>query len=130
VNAHFQSAISPAQFAERAAARAAAATRQEMTRGLAGLATVAATAPWIGLFGTIENVARALSFGITGPRSAWMPAVAGALSASISMTALGLGVGLASLWCYRYLTGNLEALDREMSNATLEVANQLSLLLG
>lgn len=59
-----------------------------------------------------------------------MAGVVERLSGSIWTTALGLAIGLASLWCYRYLTDRLETFDREMNNATLELANQLRLYLG
>ena len=49
---------------------------------------------------------------------AWMP------------TALGLVVAIPALWGYWYLTGRLKDFDREMENASLDLANQLVLCQG
>jgi len=129
VNEQFQSATSPVQFAKRAAVRAAGTLHKDMGRGLSGLAAVAAIGPWLGLFGTVVGIPTAF-VGCGGSRSSCMAAVAERLSGSIWTTALGLGIGLAALWGYRYLTGRLETFDLEMNNATLELANQLSIYLG
>lgn len=52
----------------RASARAAAGVHQKMKRGLSSLASMAATAPFVGLFGTIVGLAD--SFHVeTGPIS-------------------------------------------------------------
>jgi biopolymer transport protein TolQ len=130
VNGQYQLETSPVQFAMRAAARAAATAYSEIGRGLNGLATVAAIAPWLGLFGMVVGIPTAFAVGCDGPKSSCMAGMVERLSGSIWATALGLGLGLASLWCYRRLTGRLETLDREMKNARLELANQLSLYLG
>ena len=55
-----------------------------------------------------------------------MPAFADRLLASIATTALGLPVGLASLWWRRYLTGRVEVFDGEMRAASLGLINQLA----
>lgn len=129
MNERHQRAISPVQFAKRAAERAAATVHGEMGRGLNGLATVATIAPWVGLFGTVVGI-NASFIGCGGEKSACMAVFAERLSWSIWPTALGLGVGLSSLWFYRCLAGRLKTFDREMSNAKLELTNQLSLHVG
>ena len=39
-------------------------------------------------------------------------------------------VGITALWCYRYLDGRLQTLDREIENASLELLNHLSRFRG
>jgi hypothetical protein len=55
-----------------------------------------------------------------------MAATFSGLSQSIWPTALGLLIGLISLWCYRYLSCTLGTFDREMECASLELTNQLT----
>jgi hypothetical protein len=59
-----------------------------------------------------------------------MAIVAERLSASWVYAALGLLIGLPSLWCYRYLTGRLEACDHEMENASVDLVRQLARFRG
>jgi hypothetical protein len=54
-----------------------------------------------------------------------MAATFGRLSDALVPTALGLLVGVPSLWFFKYLAGRLECVDREMENATLELVNLL-----
>jgi hypothetical protein len=108
----------------RASARSASVTHEQMKAGLEALATIASIAPWLGLFGTL--VAIATSFLACGGESSMcMAAFADRLSGSIWPTAMGLLVGLISLWCYKYLTGKLETCDREMQSASLDLLDQL-----
>lgn len=104
----------------------AAVVHGELRCGLSGIATVAALAPWVGLFGTVVGVARSLSRGLGGNPASFLGAIANGLSAACVLTALGLLVGLTSLWCYRYLASRLEVFDREMDGACLQLVNQLS----
>jgi hypothetical protein len=55
-----------------------------------------------------------------------MAAVARELSESLWPTALGLAVGLISLWFYQYLAGRLRTFDLDMENASIDLLNQLS----
>jgi len=109
----------------RASARAAARVHQEMKRGLSSLASIAATAPRIGLFGTVVGIQgfRVLDEGRIGI----MISFAGAVSLTLTMTALGLLVGIIASCFYAYLSNRLESLDTEMHNASLDLLNRLSL---
>jgi hypothetical protein len=96
-----------------------------MNRGLGLLASNACIAPWIGLLGTVWGIVNSF-LGCGGEKSACLAATAAALSRAIWPAALGLLSGLISLWFYRYLTVQLESIDREMSNASLGLQNQLT----
>ncbi len=99
-----------------------------MKRGVNSLATIASVAPLLGLLITVEGIV--FSFVSCGSqKSVCMAAMVDRLSNSIARNALGLFVGILSLWFYRYLRGKLEDLDVEMKNAALELANELSGLL-
>jgi biopolymer transport protein ExbB len=73
-----------------------------LASGLPFLATVGATAPFIGLFGTVVGIYGALiAIGISG--SASIDKVAGPVGEALIMTALGLLVAVPAVLAYNYL---------------------------
>ena len=75
----------------------------KMQRGLSVLASIGATAPFIGLFGTVWGIYRALvSIGISGQAS--IDRIAGPVGESLIMTALGLAVAIPAVLGYNALT--------------------------
>jgi len=79
---------------------------EEMTRvenGLTVLATVGATAPFVGLFGTVWGVYHALvAIGMSGAGT--LDKVAGPVGEALIMTALGLAVAIPAVVGYNWLT--------------------------
>jgi len=70
--------------------------------GLPFLATVGATAPFVGLLGTVIGIYRALiNIGIEG--SASIDKVAGPVGEALIMTAIGLLVAVPAVFAYNYL---------------------------
>jgi biopolymer transport protein ExbB/TolQ len=114
---------------ERGSGRSAAVVHGEMKRGLNSLATIASTAPWVGLFGTILGIANSFP-GCSGERSTCMAAIAERLSESFVPTALGLLVAIPALWCYKYLRTELGAFDIEMENVSVGLVNYRAIHLG
>jgi len=83
-------------------ARSEATINSRLAAGLPFLATVGATAPFIGLFGTVVGIYRALiAIGIAG--SASIDKVAGPVGEALIMTALGLLVAVPAVLAYNYL---------------------------
>ncbi|WP_260926413.1 MotA/TolQ/ExbB proton channel family protein [Novosphingobium sp. 9] len=83
-------------------ARSEASINARLAGGLPFLATVGATAPFIGLFGTVVGIYRALiAIGLAG--SASIDKVAGPVGESLIMTALGLIVAVPAVLAYNYL---------------------------
>jgi hypothetical protein len=117
------------QAVARASKRSSALVREEMRRDVYGLATVASLAPWIGIFGTLLGIANSFP-GIAGARREIVAAIYGNLARSLWPTALGLLVGLMSLFCFESLAERLRTLEQEMENASLELLNQLSRFRG
>jgi biopolymer transport protein ExbB len=79
---------------------------QETTRlenGLTVLATVGATAPFVGLFGTVWGVYHALvAIGMSGAGT--LDKVAGPVGEALIMTGLGLAVAIPAVMGYNWLT--------------------------
>jgi biopolymer transport protein ExbB len=83
-------------------ARSEASVNARLASGLPFLATVGATSPFIGLFGTVVGIYRALiNIGIAG--SASIDKVAGPVGEALIMTALGLLVAVPAVLAYNYL---------------------------
>ena len=83
-------------------ARSEASINARLASGLPFLATVGATAPFIGLFGTVVGIYRALiNIGLAG--SASIDKVAGPVGEALIMTALGLLVAVPAVLAYNYL---------------------------
>jgi hypothetical protein len=104
--------------------RSAAIVHRQMRQGLNSLATVAYIAPLVGIFGTLIGIVNSFP-GITGEKHTVMMATFARLSDACVPTALGLLVGVPSLWFYKYLADRLACFDREMENASLELVNLL-----
>ena len=82
--------------------RSEATVNARLASGLPFLATVGATSPFIGLFGTVVGIYRALiNIGIAG--SASIDKVAGPVGEALIMTALGLLVAVPAVLAYNYL---------------------------
>ena len=74
----------------------------ELQDGLAFLATVGSTAPFIGLFGTVWGIYHALiAIGVSGQAS--IDQVAGPVGEALIMTALGLAVAVPAVLGYNWL---------------------------
>ena len=82
--------------------RAAENVQNRMQDGLAFLATVGSTAPFVGLFGTVWGIYHALTaIGIAGQAS--IDKVAGPVGEALIMTAIGLAVAVPAVLAYNWL---------------------------
>jgi biopolymer transport protein ExbB len=82
--------------------RSTSSINSRLTSGMAVLATVGSTAPFVGLFGTVIGIYRALiKIGAAGQAS--IDAVAGPVGESLIMTALGLVVAVPAVLGYNWL---------------------------
>ena len=110
------------ETASRGSERAQTLFNQELRRGLTVLATIATSAPFIGLFGTIFGIINAFrGMQLTG--SGGIGAVAGGISEALVTTAVGIGVAVLALWCYSMLNSRIEVYDAEMSNTSSQVVD-------
>jgi len=108
------------ETAQRGCERAASIFSQELKRGLSVLATIATSAPFIGLFGTIAGIINAFrGMALTG--SGGIGAVASGIAEALVTTAFGIGVAVIALWCYNFLNARIEIYDAEMSNTSSQV---------
>lgn len=93
--------------------------------GLAFLATVGATAPFIGLFGTVLGIYRALiSIGQAGQAS--IDKVAGPVGEALIMTAFGLVVAVPAVLGYNWLQRRNKAIAEDLSAFSTNVLGYLA----
>src|SRR5688572_28022241 len=106
----------------RAIQRATALTSNDLKKGIPSLATIGATAPFVGLLGTVVGVINAFA-GIGAAGSAGLAAVSAGISEALIETALGLVVAIPAVWLYNYFTGRLEYFNVEMDNSSSELVD-------
>ncbi len=104
----------------RAIQRASALTANDLKKGIAALATIGATAPFVGLLGTVVGIITAFQ-GIAATGSGGLGAVSAGISEALVETALGLVVAIPAVWFYNYLTGRIEYFNVEMDNSSSEL---------
>ena len=101
-------------------ARSEQTVNARLAGGLPFLATVGATAPFIGLFGTVVGIYRALiAIGIAG--SASIDKVAGPVGEALIMTALGLLVAVPAVLAYNYLQSRNKRIAELLSGFSTDV---------
>jgi biopolymer transport protein ExbB/biopolymer transport protein TolQ len=106
----------------RAIQRATALTSNDLKKGIPSLATIGATAPFVGLLGTVVGIINAFhAIGVTG--SGGLGAVSAGISEALIETALGLVVAIPAVWMYNYFTGRLEYFNVEMDNSSSELVD-------
>ena len=104
----------------RAIQRASALTANDVKKGVSALATIGATAPFVGLLGTVVGIITAFQ-GIAATGSGGLGAVSAGISEALVETALGLVVAIPAVWFYNYLTGRIEYFNVEMDNSSSEL---------
>jgi biopolymer transport protein ExbB len=101
-------------------ARSEAAINSSLGGGLAFLATVGSTSPFIGLFGTVIGIYRALiKIGAAGQAS--IDAVAGPVGEALIMTALGLAVAVPAVLAYNFLQRRNKSIAEQLNGFTVDL---------
>ena len=106
----------------RAIQRASALTANDLKKGVASLATIGATAPFVGLLGTVVGIINAFH-GIASQGSGGLGAASAGISEALVETALGLVVAIPAVWFYNYLSGRIEYFNVEMDNSSSELVD-------
>src|SRR3989441_10937745 len=108
------------ESSRRACERAEAIVNAELKRGLSGLATIGATAPFVGLFGTTVGIINAFK-GMSSEKTAGLSAVAGGISEALVTTAFGLFLAVPAVGACNWVTDKVEAFGIEMTNSSSEL---------
>ena len=101
-------------------ARSEDSINARLAGGLPFLASVGATSPFIGLFGTVVGIYRALiAIGIAG--SASIDKVAGPVGEALIMTALGLLVAVPAVLAYNWLQSRNKRIAEQLSAFSTDI---------
>ena len=116
--------VSDINSAERAVERNMLLEVTNLKRGLAVLATVGATAPFVGLLGTTMGIVNSFAaMGATG--SGGLAAIGGGISEALVTTAFGLIVAIPAVWAYNYFSTKIDNLTAEMTYVSKEMIDYL-----
>lgn len=105
-----------------------AATAREMARaerGLAILATIGSSAPFIGLFGTVWGIMNAFR-GIAQSRDTNLAVVAPGIAEALFATALGLLAAIPAVIFYNWLAGSLDRFATRLDALSDDVIARVS----
>jgi len=92
----------------------------QLSTGLAFLATVGSTSPFVGLFGTVWGIYHALiAIGMSGQAS--IDKVAGPVGEALIMTAIGLAVAVPAVLGYNWLVRRNKVAMEDLRNFTGDV---------
>ncbi|MEL7199902.1 MAG: MotA/TolQ/ExbB proton channel family protein [Pseudomonadota bacterium] len=124
-HAKMEGAGNEIHFIEEELAHSQDTINQSLAGGLPFLASVGATAPFIGLLGTVIGIYRALiNIGIAG--SASIDKVAGPVGEALIMTAIGLLVAVPAVLAFNWL----QARNRRIQAMMVEFANDIVANIG
>jgi biopolymer transport protein TolQ len=109
---------------ERSAQTAASEAITSLERRLTWLATIAATSPFVGLFGTVMGVVDAFH-GLGTAGAATLRAVAPGISEALITTAAGLFVAVPAVVAYNQFTARIRVFASAVDDFARELLNSL-----
>lgn len=89
--------------------------QSRMESGLAVLASIGSTAPFIGLFGTVWGIMNALK-NISATGSAGLDVVAGPIGEALIATAIGIATAVPAVLAYNYFLRKVRTSAADMDN--------------
>ncbi len=108
-----------------AMSRSEESINNKLNGGLSFLATVGATAPFVGLLGTVIGIYGALiKIGIAGQAS--IDAVAGPVGEALIMTAIGLFVAVPAVFAYNWLQSRNLTISRNLQAFSNDVLGYIT----
>jgi biopolymer transport protein ExbB len=116
--------VSDINSAERAVEREMLMTVTDLKRGLGVLATVGATAPFVGLLGTTMGIVNAFT-GMAASGSGGLAAISGGIAEALITTAFGLLVAIPAVWLFNYFQTKIDNLTAEMTYTSKEMIDYL-----
>ena len=110
----------PLEAARQGMDRTAMITVAELKENLGVLATIGATAPFVGLFGKVIGIMHAFQKMATS--GGGIASVSAGIAEALITTAIGLFVAIPAVWAYNYFQNRIDRFTVEMSNSGSEMA--------
>lgn len=120
-----QISASDINSAERAIERNTLILISELKRGTGILATVGATAPFVGLLGTTMGIVNAFQGMASGGGSGGLGAISAGIAEALITTAFGLLVAIPAVWLYNFFQTKMDFLTVEMTYTGKELVDYL-----
>jgi biopolymer transport protein ExbB/TolQ len=97
-----------------------------LRRGLPVLATVASSAPFVGLFGTVGGIITAFQK-LADPTKGGggIGTVASGIAEALITTAVGLGVAILTVWFYNYFMARLDDITIDIDETASELVDSI-----
>jgi biopolymer transport protein ExbB len=95
---------------------------QSLESGLAVLASIGSTAPFVGLFGTVFGIIHALS-AIGKSASASIDVVAGPIGEALVATGIGIAVAVPAVLAYNFYVRRLKVVAADLDNYATDFVN-------
>jgi biopolymer transport protein ExbB/biopolymer transport protein TolQ len=111
--------------AERAVERQMLIMLADFKRGMGIIATVGATAPFVGLLGTTMGIVTAFTGMAAQGASGGLAGISAGIAEALITTAFGLLVAIPAVWFYNYFTTKIENLTVEMTYSSKELIDYL-----
>jgi biopolymer transport protein ExbB/TolQ len=98
-----------------------------LSKGLPVLATIASSAPFVGLFGTVFGIITAFQM-MADPTAGGggLATVSAGIAEALLTTAVGLAVAIAAVWFFNFFTTKLEQIAGLVDDATGELVDRLA----
>jgi biopolymer transport protein ExbB/biopolymer transport protein TolQ len=116
--------VSDINSAERAVERNMLVEIVTLKRGLAILATVGSTSPFVGLLGTVFGIINAFA-GMGAAGSSGIQAIAVGIAEALIATGFGLLVAIPAVWAFNYFQTKIDNLTSEMTYVSKEMIDYL-----
>lgn len=110
--------------AERAVEREQIMLSADLKNGLGILATIGATAPFVGLLGTVIGIVNSFQ-GIAESGGGGLEAVSAGIAEALIATAIGLIAAIPAVWLYNYFTARLEQIFSRLAYTGRETIDWL-----
>ena len=115
-----------AEVVNRAMERSKERQLAGLRRGMPVLATVASSAPFVGLFGTVGGIITAFQK-LADPTKGGggIGTVSAGIAEALVTTAVGLGVAIVAVWFYNYFTARLDDMTIDIDETASELVDTI-----
>jgi biopolymer transport protein ExbB len=119
-------AFEVAEVVNRAMERSKERELAGLRRGMPVLATVASSAPFVGLFGTVGGIITAFQK-LADPTKGGggIGTVSAGIAEALVTTAVGLGVAIIAVWFYNYFTARLDDITIDIDETASELVDSI-----
>ena len=97
-----------------------------LKRGLAALATISSSAPFVGLFGTVFGIITAFqSMADPSKGGGGLATVSAGIAEALLTTAVGLAVAIVSVWFYNYFINRVDDITVDVDETAGEIVDRM-----